>query len=316
MPLWTTRAAARRSRHAGRMPRVPLPSDLSGRAFLAAEAQARGLGAGRLRGRDLDAPFSGVRTAKPGLGALGYVPLLRTGDKFSHTTAAELWPLPLPRVPSGIHVTATEPRNAPRRPGVIGHSTASGRSIRRHGLPLSDPLTLFIELATTTLSDDDLVAIGDALVLDPEVLDPADLRPWITLAELRQGCAASRSPGCRRARRAAARVRQGAESRTETLLRLLLIRAGLPEPELNLPIDDKHGRRIGRFDLVYRERKVLVEYDGDQHRTSTAQYEKDMMRTERAIKAGWKVVKVRFRGLFIAPDETVARVLEALGTDR
>ena len=183
----------------------------------------------------------------------------------------------------------------------------------RHGLPLSDPATLFIELATL-LGDDDLVAAGDALVLDPAVLDPLDLRPWITLEELRAACRLSRAPGCRRARRAAAHVRVGAESRMESLLRLLLRRAGLPEPELNQELYDGQGRWIGRFDMVYREARVILEYDGDQHRTDTTQYELDIRRIDRAIAAKWMVVRVRVRGIFVDPDDTIRRVRAALGS--
>lgn len=293
------------------MPRLPLPRPLRDGPFRVAAARAHGLSAGRLRGPDLERPFHGVRAADPAATALTYAPLLRPGDRFSHTTAAELWPLQLPAVPRGIHVTATEPRNAPRRPGIVGHAASADRSVLRGGLPVSEPLTLFIELATI-LGEDDLVAVGDALVLEPEVLDPLDLRPWFTLDELRAGCAASRSPGCRRARRAAARVRQGAESRPETLLRLLIVGAGLPEPELNVELFDARGRFIGRFDLVYREAKVIVEYDGDGHRTSRTQYERDMTRIDDAIAARWTVVRVRARGLLRAQEETIARVAEAL----
>ena len=293
------------------MPRkVPLPPDLAAGPFRVGTAREQGLTPSRLRGPDLSRPFHGVR-APSDAGVAAYVPLLRDGDRFSHTTAAMLWPLQLPSDPRGIHVTATSPRNAPRRPGVIGHETSEDRSVIRNGLPLSEPLTLFVELATI-LAEDDLVVVGDALVLDPAVLDPSDARPWIGLDELRTGCAVSRSPGCRRARRAAARVRQGAESRPETLLRLLLVGAGLPEPELNPEVADSAGRRIGRFDLVYRERRVLVEYDGDQHRTSTAQYERDMTRFERAAEAGWTTIRVRKHGLFRTPRATVTRVRRAL----
>ena len=179
----------------------------------------------------------------------------------------------------------------------------------RHGLPLSDPATLFIELATV-LAEEDLIAVGDALVLDPAQLDPHDLRPWISLEELLDACARSRSPGCRRARRAAARVRVGAESQRETMLRLLLLGAGFPEPELNPELFDARGK-IGRFDLVFRSVRVIVEYDGDQHRTSRAQYEKDITRIDRAIAAGWAVVRVRNRGLHAGRAETLHRVREA-----
>jgi hypothetical protein len=177
---------------------------------------------------------------------------------------------------------------------------------------VSDPVTLFIEVATE-LSEPDLVAVGDALVLDPAVYDPRDPRPWIDLDELREGCARSRSPGCRAARRAAAQVRVGAESRPETLLRLLLVAAGIPEPELNPELFDGVGRLIGRADLVFRRERLIVEYDGDQHRTSTLQYERDMARIDRFLAEGWRVIRVRAHGLFVDPAATVARVRSALG---
>lgn len=295
--------------------RVPLPPDLPN-AFSVNDGAARGLSRSRMRGRDLEQRHHGARVAPGVTAALAYVPLLRPGDRFSHTTAAALWPLDLPRHPPKLHVTATTPRNGPRRPGVVGHRGSSDDSVLRGGVPVSDPCTLFIELATL-LPEDELVAVGDALVLEPEVLDPIDLRPWVMLEELTRSCERSRSPGCRRARRALARVRPGAESRPETLLRLLLLTAGLPEPEVNGEIHDGLGRRIGRFDLVYREFRVLVEYDGHQHRTDPVQYERDIARWDRAYEAVWRVIRVRHRGLFDRPAVTVTRVREALsGTFR
>jgi hypothetical protein len=170
---------------------------------------------------------------------------------------------------------------------------------------------MFIELATA-LTEEDLVVVGDALVLDPHELDPHDIRPWITVEELRAACSTSRSPGSRAARRALARVRQGAESRPETLLRLLIVASGLPEPELGVVLYGPTGCWIGRFDMVYAEARVIVEYDGDQHRTSTRQYEKDMTRIDRAIAAGWRVVRVRARGLLQGRAHTVERVRSVL----
>ena len=291
------------------MARIPLPRPLQNSALRSADALALGIGRGRTRGPDLSIPFRGV-VAPHGLGPLAYLPLLRPGDRFSHTTAASLWPLVLPRVEVGLHVTATEPRNPPRGRGVTGHVNAVDRSVLRHGIPMSDPVALFIELATL-LSEDELVAVGDALVLEPYELDPRDLRPWVDIEHLRAGCAKTTVRGCRRARAAAARVRQGAESREESLLRLLILDAGLLEPELQVEIFDARGF-IGRFDLVYREARVIIEYDGDQHRTSKTQYERDMSRIDRAIADEWTVVRVRARGLFVTRAETVERVRRAL----
>lgn len=49
---------------------------------------------------------------------------------------------------------------------------------------MSSPAQLFLELAAL-LDLDDLVAVGDALVHDPPVLDPRDERPWVRVAEWR-----------------------------------------------------------------------------------------------------------------------------------
>lgn len=56
-------------------------------------------------------------------------------------------------------------------------------------------------------------------------------------------------------------VRPGSESPKETELRLLLVRSGLPEPELNGDVYGPDGTFIGRGDLLYRGFKVLVEDD-------------------------------------------------------
>lgn len=307
-------------------PRVPLPPPLDGRPFHVEEGRVAGLGRGRLTAKDLVRPFHGVRKA-PRDGeadeaedairlARSYVPLLRPHDRFSHSCAAHLWPLPLPRGLDELHVSTGHRGCHPRGKGVIGHESSLGMAVLRNGLPVSDPASLFIELGGL-LDHDDLVAVGDALVLDPEVLDPRDPRPWVRLDDLRHAVSTCpRTPGLAAARRALALIRVGAESRPESLLRLLLERAGFPEPELNPVLVDDRGRRLGRFDLVYRDARVIVEYDGDQHRTSTTQYERDIRRLERAREAGWTVIQVRARGLWVDPAETIARVGHALTRPR
>jgi very-short-patch-repair endonuclease len=297
---------------------APRPLDPSiGSVFRVAAALATGQGRERMRRSDLLAPHHGVRrrvgsAPEDRLRALrDYAPLLRPGDRFSHVTAALLWDVPLPAgIDPALHVSAAS-GGQPRTHGIVGHRVHDGERVLRRGLPASTPESLFLELAPL-LSTDDLVAVGDHLVLDPFVLDPADLRPWTTPERLVDAAARSSRRGVRRARVAAAQVRIGAESRPESLLRLTLMRAGLPEPRLNVPIADRRGRPIGRFDLVWPERRVAVEYDGDQHRTSRAQYEKDQRRMDAAADGGWRVVRVRARGLGAGRDDTIARVTRAL----
>jgi very-short-patch-repair endonuclease len=57
---------------------------------------------------------------------------------------------------------------------------------------------------------------------------------------------------------------------------------------------------------------VIAEYDGDIHRTSTRQYERDIGRFDAAAELGWRVVRVRKRGVLVAPEDTVRRVTRAL----
>ena len=98
--------------------------------------------------------------------------------------------------------------------------------------------------------------------------------------ELRERVELYRGQGKQAASKAILLVRQGAESRPETLLRLAIMDAGLPEPEVNPDIRNASGRFVGRGDLVYQRWRVIVEYDGEQHRLSTKQFDRDVQRLE------------------------------------
>jgi very-short-patch-repair endonuclease len=75
-----------------------------------------------------------------------------------------------------------------------------------------------------------------------------------------------------------------------------MIRSGLPEPELN-PRLYRAGRFLARADLVYRAQRVIVEYDGEKHRTDDRQYDRDLVRLDALRDAGWTIVQVRKQGL-------------------
>ena len=107
-------------------------------------------------------------------------------------------------------------------------------------------------------------------------------------------------------------VRPGSESPRETELRLLLIRGGLPEPELNIDVFGKNGRFIGRGDLVYRRHKVLVEYDGSQHADDRRQFHRDVNRLEEFSDNDWRVVRVLKEHMNADRADIVTRVRNAL----
>ena len=292
-------------------PPTPLPAQFALQPFAVGHALDRGIGRGRLATPDLERPFYGVRSL-PGHDRIAeYAPRLRPGDRFSHTTAAAAWGAPLPaRRAAELHVTAGAGLDGPRARGVIGHESAHGVGVNRFGRPVSDPLTMYLE-ASRLLGLDEIVALGDYLVLDPRELDPKDLRPFTTVADLRRTAAGARGRGVRRAREAADLVRAHVESPMETALRLLLVRAGVPEPICGYELCDGH-RRVGWFDLAWPQQRVIAEYDGDQHRTSTRQYDRDIQRFDEASALGWHVIRVRSRGIFVDPEGTVERVGRAL----
>ena len=168
------------------------------------------------------------------------------------------------------------------------------------GIRVTTPLRTFLDLAED-LDLVDLVVLGDSLVRTTN----------LTPAELVKGAA---SPGRyrRHARRAASLVRAGVDSGPETRLRLLLVLAGLPEPEVNIVIYDRDGVVLRRIDLGYRRQMVGVEYDGRHHAENDEQWAADITRREDFDDWSWRLVTVISPGLWKEPGTTLRRVCHAL----
>lgn len=103
----------------------------------------------------------------------------------------------------------------------------------------------------------------------------------------------------------------GAQSPKETWLRLVLVQAGLPTPQTQIPVygDDMDDAPFAFLDMGWREWLVAVEYDGDHHRSDRWQYVKDIRRRERLERMGWIVVTVVAED---RPQDVVRRVRAAL----
>ena len=107
-------------------------------------------------------------------------------------------------------------------------------------------------------------------------------------------------------------IRVGSESSEETRLRLVLGRAGLPEPELNWVLRDAGGRFVARLDLAYPRWQVGTEYDGRQHAFDVDQFRRDSDRWPAIRRAGWEVVRVLRHHLRDGGTPAVLLVREAL----
>lgn len=282
--------------------RTPLPPALAAGAFTTAELHAAGLPWRRTLAADLARVCRGVHTAGvPDLCAPeGAAALVRlTGGVVSHVSAA-LWhglPLP-PRLarPAGLHLTFDRSARTHRTDlgGVVSHRV---RLPSDHVLDLPDGQR--VTTAARTWFDlagmlrphevDWLIAAGDHLVRPPWTptgrADPVATVPG--LSEVLARCRGR--PGVRLARAALAEVRVGADSPPETFLRLALIRAGLPEPELQVAVDPADPASPV-VDLGYRAARLALQYDGAGHRTAQQQA-RDARRDAYCLERGWTTLR-------------------------
>lgn len=113
--------------------------------------------------------------------------------------------------------------------------------------------------------------------------------------------------GVRQLRELLPLVDPGSESPKESWLRLLLVDGGLPRPQTQIPVDEG-GFPIAFLDMGWRNIKLGVEYDGDQHRSDRRQYVKDLRRLPMLAGLGWEVIRVIAED---RPAEVLHRVREA-----
>ncbi|MCW2652217.1 MAG: hypothetical protein QOE41_1375 [Mycobacterium sp.] len=124
-----------------------------------------------------------------------------------------------------------------------------------------------------------------------------------------------RHPGVRglaQLRRTLQLVDGGAESPYESLTRLLLVQAGFPVPQTQIPVIDDFGAVFARVDMGWPRYLVGVEFDGTQHWTNSRQRSWDIDRAAELSALGWTIVRVSSGMLHNTPQVVLARVRTAL----
>lgn len=272
--------------------------------FSRAAGMAAGLKPSTLRGPGFRRPFTGVFVAADAPTSpaqrvrAALVPF--GGRAFaSHASAARVYGVPLPTIPEE-HVTVVDRKHRRNRPGIACHLVAAARTTRIAGIDVSVPGQLFVELASL-LSLVDLVVAGDHLVR----------HRGVTPEELLAAARSSRLPNARFALRAAGYVRRRVKSPMETRLRMLLVLAGLPEPEVNVLVGSEGGPKR-EHDLVYRAARLGLEYDGRQHADDPVQWRTDIQRREDSDDDGWRILVVLSDGVYVDPEATVRKVWRLL----
>ena len=215
-------------------------------------------------------------------------PRIPAGAFYSHSTAAALWGLTLPpwiEADTRLHVSVPAGHRAVLAKHLIGHevTTTPLDVTALAGLPVSTPARVWREMAPL-LGLADLVALGDELL--------ARARPLCTASEL--SAAAVRARGYRGRRNAVAAfplLSDRAESRPESLMRVALVMAGLPDMLVNEDVTTSDRQFIARPDIRFREYPVVVEYEGDGHRTDQRQWRRDVGRLSDLAEAGLDVIR-------------------------
>ncbi|MCT9820591.1 endonuclease domain-containing protein [Microbacterium sp. W1N] len=296
-------------------PPHPLAPGL-GDAFTVAQALAVGHTASRLRARDLDKPYRGARRvvtppapAAPHdaplardraerervvRAARAYRPVMPPGAVFVGRTAAVLWGLPCAHGDE-LHVGVFAPRHGVRRPGIRGVKLSPRLvgTCTLERMPVADPASTWAMLGAE-LSVRQLIVLGDAVVRIPRDQrgHPQPAQQLCTVAGLRAAAEAPRRRHRDRLSTALDGIRVGAMSPLETDFRLVTVAAGLPEPDLDVEIRDERGYLIGIADAVYPRERVIVEVEGDHHRVSRTQWQRDIEKHAAYGAAGWRVVRL------------------------
>lgn len=267
-----------------------IPPGLHGNVFTSAQARAYGVSRQVLRGGRFRRLFQDVYvTAATALtldvqvrGALLTLP---HDAAVSHTTALHLRGVDVGR-PWPLHFSTNTSAQTRARNIVLHRRRGKLHPIDFEDLPVLGADRSFVDSATI-LGLRDLVIAGDWLIHLGQT----------TLDQLTEYAHARHLDGVRRARRAVSLVREGVESPRETVVRLLLKFARLPEPLVNSEILDDHDEFLARGDLVYELYKVLVEYDGWHHERDSRQRQRDRERREQLEAAGWRVIVVTSQDL-------------------
>lgn len=194
---------------------------------------------------------------------------------LSHATAARAWGIWLPRrldQDPSLHVSRPRNMTALVTEGVTTHRCdlprAAVRRIRlgRHEWFITTPARTWADLAGS-LTDRELVILGDHIVNQDRRKAGREALERRRAALAAAAEAPSGRPQRRRLRAALEQVRFGVDSPKETEVRLALVAAGLPEPDLQIQVWDPEFSPYypAEADLGYEEERIAMHYDSDLH---------------------------------------------------
>lgn len=197
-----------------------------------------------------------------------------------------------------------ESRGSSRRAGasVFRIALQHGEIVLRRRLPTTSALRTAVDLGGRKPLMDGVVAID--LFLHAGLVSTDQLRNYVVEHRGAKGVA--------RLTRALDLADPGAESPMETRLRMLLVLARLPRPEVQVSLHDDRGRFLGRPDLLYRKQRLAIEYDGGTHRDRMVE---DNRRQNGLVGAGFRLLRFTAADVYNAPETVAMQVRHSLAAD-
>jgi uncharacterized protein DUF559 len=286
----------------GRRPRIP--AELKKRPFTVDEARDAGVSLRALSGKSWSRigtglyRWSGLKD-DPWLTLSAWQRVLPAEAFFIGASAAWL---------CGLDLQATDPAEV-GVPPWCGIRTRAGLLVRHLDIPPAEVVTTR-GLRATSLP---LTLAGLCLrwpTLDALVaIDMAVCRGLTDGDALGQyAMSAGGRPGMSRLRSLAS-IAAPAESPMEIRLRWLLIQAGLPFPEVQANLRDASARFVGRADLYYPAARLVLEFDGGNHRERLVE---DNRRQNALVDAGYRMLRFTAADIGGRPDVVAAQVRAAL----
>lgn len=251
-----------------------------------------------------------VRDGRPDPGFVAQVraALLSLGGHAvaAERTAAVLWGLDLLVEPQRIDVHVPRNHNRAERLGVLVHRRGVPAAelapiLGLAGMWVTTPLQTVVDCAVTRPLREAVVIVDSALRSGLLVLD--DLVAGLTLV-----------PGARyaaRLRRVLALVDPSSGSVLESVLRVLMVQAGL-RPLTQVTLLDRDGNRIGIVDFWFREARLVVECDGRRWHDPQDARDRDRLRDNETARIGCRTLRFTWDDVMHRPDRVLATVRDCL----
>lgn len=99
-------------------------------------------------------------------------------------------------------------------------------------------------------------------------------------------------------------------SELERAARKLFTERSIPLPRFEVHLGDDDV--IGRVDCTWSDARLVVELDSERFHGSKEARERDRLRDNQLVAAGWRVIRVTWEDLKQRPDEVISQILAAL----